>query len=84
MEPNEFEDYKIQMDAKLADITAKFDELTKASDEKDKEIGKLQAYIANYVSSPTKNEGNGLIETPKSFDDLYNETILEMKQKAMK
>ena len=84
MEPSEFEDYKIQMDAKLADITAKFDELTKASDEKDKEIGKLQAYIANYVSSPTKNEGNGLVETPKTFNDLYNETISELKKKAMK
>lgn len=82
MEPSEFEDYKIQMDAKLADITAKFDELTKASDEKDKEIGKLQAYIANYVSSPTKNEGNGLVETPKTFNDLYNETISELKKKG--
>ena len=84
MEPNDYESYKIEMDAKLADLTAKFDELTKASDAKDAEISKLQAYIANYVSSPTKNEGNGLIETPKSFDELYNETILEMKQKAMK
>lgn len=82
MEQNEFEDYKIQMDAKLADLTSKFDELTKASDEKDKEISKLQAYIANYVSSPTKNEGNGLVETPKSFNDLYNETISELKKKG--
>ena len=82
MEPNEYEDYKIQMDAKLADITAKYDELTKASDEKDKEISKLQAYIANYVSSPTKNEGNGLVETPKTFNDLYNETISELKKKG--
>ena len=82
MEPNEFEDYKIQMDAKLADMSAKFDELTKASDEKDKEISKLQAYIANYVSSPTKNEGNGLVETPKTFNDLYNETISELKKKG--
>lgn len=84
MEQNEFEDYKIQMDAKLADLTTKFDELTKASDAKDAEISKLQAYIANYVSSPTKNEGNGLVDNPKSFNDLYNETILEMKQKAIK
>jgi len=82
MEPDEYENYKIQMDAKLADITAKFDELTKASDEKDKEISKLQAYIANYVSSPTKNEGNGLVETPKTFNDLYNETISELKKKG--
>lgn len=82
MEQNEFDDYKIQMDAKLADLTAKFDELTKASDEKDKEISKLQAYIANYVSSPTKNEGNGLVETPKTFNDLYNETISELKKKG--
>lgn len=82
MDANEFEDYKIQMDAKLADITAKFDELTKASDAKDAEISKLQAYIANYVSSPTKNEGNGLVETPKSFNDLYNETISELKKKG--
>ena len=82
MEPNDYESYKIEMDAKLADLTAKFDELTKASEEKDKEIGKLQAYIANYVSSPTKNEGNGLVETPKTFNDLYNETISELKKKG--
>lgn len=81
MDVNEFDNYRVETDAKIATLEKSLNDLQSASDEKDKEISKLQAYIATYVSSPKKNEGNGIETQPKSFNDIYNETLLEMKNK---
>lgn len=81
MDANEFDNYRVETDAKIATLEKSLNDLQSASDEKDKEISKLQAYIATYVSSPKKNEGNGIETQPKSFNDIYNETLLEMKNK---
>lgn len=85
MEENiDFESYKIEMDAKIAELTKNAEMMNTTISEKDKKIGELQAYIANYVSSPKKSESKDSDYIPKSFDDLYKETILEMGKNSKK
>lgn len=44
------------------------------------EQAKLNRYIANYVSSPKPADSSKDVD-PKSFNELYNETILAMAKK---
>lgn len=85
MEENiDFENYRIEMDAKIAELTKNVETMNATISDKDKKIGELQAYIANYVSSPKKSESKDSDFMPKSFDDLYKETISEMAKNSKK
>lgn len=81
MDATEYENYKIETDSKIATLESDLTKAKESADAKDKEIAKLQAYIANYVSSdhPSKQSEDEI--KPKSFADIYNETISEMAKK---
>ena len=76
MDATEWESKEIEYKAKIDTMTADLDALKQSGDEKDKEIAKLQAYIARYVCSDKPAEN--VDESPKSFKEMYRETIQAM------
>lgn len=76
MDATEWETKELEYQAKIDTLTADLDAMKQSGDEKDKQIGQLQAYIARYVCSdkPAKE----VDESPKSFKEMYRETIQAM------
>lgn len=68
-----------------ADYENAISELNKATEKigtLEAEKAQLNAYIAKYVSSNTPSINGGVVEK-KSFNDIYAETLAEMKIKEM-
>lgn len=68
-----------------ADYETAIADLAKANEKigsLESEKAQLNAYIAKYVSSNTPSNNGGVVEK-KSFNDLYAETLAEMKIKEL-
>ena len=76
MDATEWESKEVEFQAKIDTMTADLDALKQSGEEKDKEIAKLQAYIARYVCSD--KPAKVVDESPKSFKEMYRETIQAM------
>lgn len=76
MDATEWESKEIEYQAKIDTLSADLSASQQSGEEKDKEIAKLQAYIAKYVCSD--KPAKAVDESPKSFKDMYRETIQAM------
>ena len=64
----------IKLKAQYENVVTELDNANKKINELTENEKKLNRYIAQYVSTNTKPTG-AVIETPKTFNELYNETI---------
>lgn len=79
MDAPEWEDKEIEYKATIDTANATIADLTKKCADADATISKLQAYICKYVTSDTPAKGEDVTIT-KSFNELYNETILNLNK----
>ena len=71
----EFDDMKIKYDATVEKVNS-FDGIIK---ERDNKITELKIYISdNIVGKPNEDTK---IDEPKTFDEIYKETLSEMRNK---
>ena len=77
-EPKDYEKMYNDLKTEYDSVKSKVDDMQKSIDERNKKITDLQIYIADnmVISKKTDNP-----DIPKSFDDIYNKTLKEMKNK---
>lgn len=78
-EPKDYEKLYNDLMTEYDSVKSKITDLEKSIDERNKKITDLQIYIADnmVISKKTDNPDN----IPSSFDDIYNKTLKEMKNK---
>ena len=70
-----YNDVKTQLES----LNIKVFELNKTVNDKDREITKLQCYIADNIVNTESKAPNQ--DVPKTFDELYQETLTKMNNK---
>lgn len=78
LEDADFEQKELEYKAQIETLTADLDTAIKTGEAKDKEIQKLNAYIARYVCSDKPSKDGLADPTPKTFNDIYKETLSNM------
>lgn len=79
MDAEDWESKEIEYKATIDTANATIDKLTKDNDDANATIAKLQSYICKYITSdkPSKSED---VTVAKSFNELYNETVLNLNK----